>query len=82
MKKENFNVEAWKLRYIEYILNLAMKFLLFNDNMSILSKELQEIIVNIQENDLKWIEMRKKEWWTHEIVERLYNIIIYIHKSI
>ena len=81
-REEGFNVEARRLRCMRYILNLAMKLLLFNDNINALSKELQEIIADIQKNSLRWIEARKREWWTHGIVERLHNIIIYIHESI
>jgi len=47
---EGFNVEARRLRCMGHILNLAVKLLLFNDNVSALGKELQEIATDVQED--------------------------------
>ena len=41
---EGFDVETRRLRCLGHILNLAVKLLLFNGNVTAVSKELQEII--------------------------------------
>ena len=79
---EGFNVETRRLRCMGHILNLAVKLLLFNGNVSALGKELQEIVADVQEDSPRRTEARKREWRARGVVGRLHNIVIYIRGSI
>jgi hypothetical protein len=78
---EGFDVEARRLRCLGHILNLAVKLLLFNGNVTAVNKELQEIIIEIQKDNGNVNEAKKKAWRARGVVGRLHNIIVYIRGS-
>lgn len=58
-----------------------MKLLLFNGNVSTVSKELREVIEEVQEDTPNHRESRIKEWRARGVVGRIHNIIVYIRGS-
>jgi hypothetical protein len=58
--------------------NLAVKLLLFNGNVGDLSKEMKQIVTDVQEDVSGLREARLKAWRARRVVKKLYNIIVYI----
>jgi hypothetical protein len=78
---DGFNVEERHLCCLGHVLNLAVKLLLFNGNVSTVSKELREVIEEVQEDSPNRRESRIKEWRARGVVGRIHNIIVYIRGS-
>ena len=79
---QGFDIDERRLRCLGHIINLVIKLLLFNGNLTKLSKKLQQVVMKVQEDvPARLRNARIKEWRARGVVGRLHNVILYIRAS-
>jgi hypothetical protein len=79
---QGFDIDERRLHCLGHIINLAIKLLLFNGNLTESSNDFKLVVAEVQEDvptPLK--NARIKEWRARGVVGRLHNVVLYIRAS-